>query len=226
MRTSFSKQSVILSGARRRVLLSQAGGSERSRRTSSLLPEMTEMDSSRSRQSRPAALSRRHLAVRRTSAFRQPGSFDSGSATSFGQTQLPFAFAQDDGAFLRNRNSIWEGDCQRNSVAACSRRRKAVDYCHCIHALTGAATGSAMELPQQVRSQREFGNEGILHPVSNCACLQRTQERRICLPVQDPDNRARSQFPKHLLRVALTRRSRESATSNTGASTALFWGEW
>jgi hypothetical protein len=31
---------------------------------------------------------------------------------------------------------------------------------NCIHALTGAATESAMELPQQARSQMEFGNEG------------------------------------------------------------------
>jgi hypothetical protein len=100
LRKPLFPQSVILSGARRKVLLSSTGESERSRRTSSLLPEMTETNSSRSRQSRPAAQSRRHLAVRRTSAFRQPRSFDSGSATSFGQTHLPLAFAQDDGAFL------------------------------------------------------------------------------------------------------------------------------
>jgi len=35
-------------------------------------------------------------------------------------------------------NSIWERNCQRNSVAA----------------------RLAMELPQQARSQMEFGNEG------------------------------------------------------------------
>ena len=93
-------QSVILSEARRKVLLSSTGESERSRRTSWFSSEITEADSARSRKSWPAALSRRQLAVRRTSAFRQPGSFDSGSATSFGQTHLPLAFAQDDGAFF------------------------------------------------------------------------------------------------------------------------------
>ena len=36
-----------------------------------------------------------------------------------------------------------------------NRRREALD-----HALTGAVTRSAMELPQQLRSQMEFGNEG------------------------------------------------------------------
>jgi hypothetical protein len=41
-------------------------------------------------------------------------------------------------------NSIWERDCPRNSVAA----------------LIARAWESAMELPQQVRSQIEFGNEG------------------------------------------------------------------
>jgi hypothetical protein len=102
LRKSLFLQSVILSGARRKVLFSQSGGPERSRRTSSLSPGMTETDSIRSKQSRSAALSRRHPAVRWTSAFRQRRSFDSGSATSFGQTHLLFAFAQDDGIFLRD----------------------------------------------------------------------------------------------------------------------------
>jgi hypothetical protein len=43
-------------------------------------------------------------------------------------------------------NSIWERNCPRNSVAAFAL----------------SSLGSAMELPKQVRSQIEFGNEGIL----------------------------------------------------------------
>ena len=118
LRKSLFLQSVILSGARRKVLLPKMGGPERSRRTSSLLQGMTETDSSRSRQSRPAVLSQQYLSALRTSAFRQPGSFDSGSATSFGQTHLPLAFplrlrsgrgllprlGKDDGAFFARGN--------------------------------------------------------------------------------------------------------------------------
>ena len=50
------KRSVILSGARRGSLFFQAAGPERSRRTYSLYPTMTETDSGHSRPSRPAVL--------------------------------------------------------------------------------------------------------------------------------------------------------------------------
>ena len=64
-----AKKSVILSAARRKVMLSATSGSERSRRTSWILSEMTEADLACSMKSRPAALSRRHLAVRSASAW-------------------------------------------------------------------------------------------------------------------------------------------------------------
>jgi hypothetical protein len=41
----------------------------------------------------------------------------------------------------------------------CSRRREVVEAGEYGHALTGAATRSAMQLPQQARSQMKFGNE-------------------------------------------------------------------
>ena len=41
-------------------------------------------------------------------------------------------------------NSIWERNCRRNSIAQKDQRER---------------RGSAMELPQQGRSQTEFGNE-------------------------------------------------------------------
>jgi hypothetical protein len=100
-KVSFS-QSVILSEARRKVLLASAGEPERSRRTSRLSPGTTETDLARSKPGWPAALSRRELAVWHSSASRPPRSFGSGSAKIFGQTHLPLAFAQDDGAFLHD----------------------------------------------------------------------------------------------------------------------------
>jgi hypothetical protein len=58
LRKGFFFQSVILSGARRMVLLAPGGGPERSRRTCRFLPRMIEADSTRSRQSQSAALGR------------------------------------------------------------------------------------------------------------------------------------------------------------------------
>src|SRR5260221_6567651 len=63
-------------------------------------------------------------------------------------------------AFSSFPNFIWERLlflAKFHFALTCSRRRKAVD-----HALTGAATRSAIELPQQVRSQVQLGNEGKL----------------------------------------------------------------
>ena len=53
---------------------------------------------------------------------------------------------------------------------SCSRRREAVAGGH---ALTSAATGSAMELPQQGRSQMEFRNEG--NCVNQPSCSRRRE---------------------------------------------------
>jgi hypothetical protein len=60
-------------------------------------------------------------------------------------------------------NSICERDCPRDSVAQLAVTR----------------AGSAMELPQQVRSQMEFGNEGISpHPFHQRFGIQDFVDRR------------------------------------------------
>jgi hypothetical protein len=48
-------------------------------------------------------------------------------------------------------NSIWERNCPRNSIALMPFCRSAMKE--------KSPEGSATELPQQVRSQMEFGNE-------------------------------------------------------------------
>ncbi|MCE0523137.1 MAG: hypothetical protein LV480_09525 [Methylacidiphilales bacterium] len=100
--------SVILSGARRTILLSAADGPERSRRTSRFSPQMSEADSARSKPSRSAALSGQDFSVRTAGRLRLHRSFDSGSLLRRAVTASQrnnchaqhLAVAQDDGAFL------------------------------------------------------------------------------------------------------------------------------
>jgi hypothetical protein len=52
-------------------------------------------------QSQLTGLSQQYLSVRWTRAFKQPRSFDSGSASFFGKTRFPLASAQDDGVLVQ-----------------------------------------------------------------------------------------------------------------------------
>jgi hypothetical protein len=108
-------------------MLASAGGPERSRRTSQFFPGTTETDLARSNPGRAAVLSRRELAVRRTFASRPRRSFGSGSAESFGQTHLPLAFAQNDGALFARRDFcrdlLQHGNCWSNLPSLALERR-------------------------------------------------------------------------------------------------------